>query len=42
MEMKQLIEGFPEAGIFGSKYYIVKNGSNKIANIGLTSDFTKG
>jgi glycosyltransferase involved in cell wall biosynthesis len=42
MEMKSLIEEFPEAGIYGSKYYIVKNGLNKTANIGVGSDFTKG
>jgi len=28
-EMKRLIEDYPDAGIYGSKYYWVKNGSNK-------------
>ena len=41
-EMKGLIEDFPEAGIYGSSYYKVKNKKNIIANIGVEPGFTKG
>lgn len=41
-EMKNLIEGFPEAGIYGSGYYLIKNGRNHIANVGLEKSFEKG
>ena len=41
-EMKQLIEEFPEAGIYGSSYYKVKNGRSIPANIGVEAGFEKG
>lgn len=41
-EMKQLIEGFPEAGIYGTSYYKVKDGVIKSANIGVEKDFERG
>jgi glycosyltransferase involved in cell wall biosynthesis len=41
-EMKQLIEAYPEAGIWGSNYFIVKNGYKRIAPIGVTKNFKKG
>jgi len=42
MEMKCLIEEFPDAGIYGSKYFIVKNGNSKVAGIGVEPGFTNG
>lgn len=41
-EMKALIEEFPDAGIYGSSYYIVKNGKERIAPIGVDEAFTQG
>lgn len=41
-EMKSLITEFPEAGIFGSSYFKVKNGQKKIAEIGVEPVFNKG
>src|ERR1035437_2795157 len=41
-EIKRLIEEYPEAGIYGSGYYLVKNGNKRIAPIGVKSDFEKG
>lgn len=41
-EMKALIERYPEAGIYGSSYYKVKDGVNIRANIGVSEDFTDG
>ncbi|MHB9141947.1 MAG: glycosyltransferase family 2 protein [Paludibacter sp.] len=41
-EMKGLIEEFPEAGIYGCGYYIVKNGKKRIAPIGVEPDFSSG
>jgi len=41
-EMKGLIEEFPVAGIYGSGYYIVKNGKRRNAPIGVDSGFEKG
>jgi len=41
-EMKGLIEKFPEAGIYGCGYYIIKNGKKRIAPIGVEPDFSKG
>lgn len=40
--MKELIEEFPEAGIYGSSYYKVKNGINIPANIGVEKGFAQG
>lgn len=41
-EMKGLIEEFPEAGIYGSNYYIIKNGVSRIASVGVDKEFNKG
>lgn len=41
-EMAMLISEFPDAGIYGTSYYIVRNGKNRIAPIALDKGFTKG
>lgn len=41
-EMSRLIEQHPDAGIYGTSYYIVKNGKKRVASIGVESDFTDG
>ena len=41
-EMKKLLETYPEAGIYGSSYFIVRNGQNLPAKIGVDSDFKSG
>ena len=41
-EMKALIEEFPEAGIYGSSYYKVRNGNFIPAGIGVEKSFEKG
>ena len=41
-EMMAFIQQFPEAGIYGSSYYIVKNGKLIVANIGVEDGFKKG
>jgi len=41
-EMKTLIEEYPTAGIYGSGYYIVKNGNKRVAPIGIEPTFKKG
>lgn len=41
-EMKALMDEFPEAGIYGSSYYKVRNGKFIPANIGVDKGFTKG
>ncbi len=41
-EMAGLIERHPGAGIYGTGYYIVKNGKKWLAPIGIDSDFTEG
>ena len=41
-EMKELTEAYPEAGIYGSNYFIVKNGHKRIAPIGVDPGFKKG
>lgn len=41
-DMKQLITDFPDAGIYGSGYYIVKNGKERIAPIGVPQGFERG
>ena len=38
-EMKGLIERHPNVGIYGTKYYIVKNGKKRVAPIGVKEDF---
>ena len=41
-EMKALIEEFPEAGIYGSSYFKVRNGKFITPNIGVEKGFEKG
>ncbi len=42
LELKKLIEEFPQAGIYGTSYFKVKNGQNISANIGVEEGFEKG
>lgn len=41
-EMTQLIERHPDAGIYGTGYYIVKNGRKRVVPIGVDEGFTEG
>lgn len=41
-EMAGLVERFPDAGIYGTNYYIVKNGKKRIAPIGVDDGFNEG
>lgn len=41
-EMKVLIDEFPDAGIYGTNYYIVKNGNNRTAPVGVSEEFKSG
>lgn len=41
-EMKKLIESFPTAGLYGSNYYLVKNGRMRIAPIAVEASFKSG
>lgn len=41
-EMNGLIAAYPDAGIYGSSYYIVKNGKKRIAPIGIDRGFESG
>ncbi|MGP1446119.1 MAG: glycosyltransferase family 2 protein [Candidatus Limimorpha sp.] len=41
-EMQRLITAFPGAGIYGASYYIVKNGRNRVAPIGVPRGFERG
>ena len=41
-EMTGLIERHPDAGIYGTGYYIVKNGRKRVAPIGVEDCFTEG
>ena len=41
-EMKGLIAAYPNVGIYGCGYYIVKNGKKRIAPIGVEKDFDRG
>ena len=41
-EMQRLITAFPGAGIYGASYYIVKNGRNRVAPIGVPRGFEQG
>ena len=41
-EMAGLTERHPEAGIYGTGYWIVKNGKKKLAPIGVDNDFSEG
>lgn len=41
-EMAKLIAEYPDAGIYGTNYYIVKNGKRRLAPIGVDEDFLEG
>ena len=41
-EMARLIERHPNAGIYGTGYYIVKNSKKRVAPIGVDEDFLEG
>ncbi len=41
-EMKSLITQFPDAGIYGNRYWYVKNNKLKLTNVGLPENFKKG
>lgn len=41
-EMNSLIAAYPDAGIYGSSYFIVKNGKKRIAPIGIVREFESG
>jgi len=41
-EMAALIERHPDAGIYGTSYWIVKNGRKRLAPIGVDKGFTEG
>lgn len=42
LQMRELIDEFPDAGIYGVNYYLVKNGVKKVARIGVEDGFKKG
>lgn len=41
-EMEGLITRYPDAGIYGTGYYIVKNGKKRVAPIGVEEGFSEG
>ena len=41
-EMAGLVERHPDAGIYGTGYYIVKNGRRRVAPIGVDEGFSEG
>lgn len=41
-EINRLIESYPDAGLYGTGFYLVKNGRKKIAPIGVEAGFVKG
>ena len=41
-EMAGLIERHPDAGVYGTGYYIIKNGKKRVAPIGVEEDFSEG
>lgn len=41
-EMAWLIERYPNVGIYGTGYYIVKNGKKRVAPIGVEEGFSEG
>lgn len=41
-EMAGLTERYPDAGIYGTSYWIVKNGRKRVAPIGVDEGFTEG
>lgn len=40
--MSKLTEEYPDAGLYGTNYNLVKNGRKRIAPIGISGDFTSG
>ncbi len=42
LEMRNLVEHFPLAGLWASSYYVVKNYSKRLVRIGLAPNFDKG
>jgi glycosyltransferase involved in cell wall biosynthesis len=41
-QMKELIEAYPDGGLYGCNYYYVKNGKSIIEDKGLDADFRRG
>jgi glycosyltransferase involved in cell wall biosynthesis len=41
-EMYNLVQEFPNAGLWASRYFVVKNKTKRLARIGLNSHFKKG
>lgn len=41
-EMAGLVERYPDAGIYGTGYYIVKDGKKRVAPIGVEESFSEG
>lgn len=41
-EMSDLISNYPEAGLYGTGFYLVKNGKKRVAPIGVQKDFEAG
>lgn len=41
-EMAGLIAEYPDAGLYGTNYYLIKNGRKRVAPIGLPEGFSKG
>ena len=41
-EMSSLIEDYPDAGMYGTGFYLVKNGAKRIAPIGVDKGFERG
>ncbi len=41
-EMQRLINEYPDAGIYGTNYYIVKNGNNRIVPVGVSEGLEDG
>ena len=41
-EMAKLVNNFPEAGIYGSNYFYIKNKQKRIVNVGVDKDFQSG
>lgn len=41
-EMNRLVDACPDAGLFGTGYYIVKNGRRRVAPIGVGNQFEMG
>jgi len=41
-EMNRLIEDYPDAGMYGTGFYLIKNGKKRVAPIGVDKDFERG